>query len=70
MAIVEEKLNVNGMECQSCVNKVEKSLLSVDGVQRALASLDDNKVHIEYDDGTTNLSTIHDVIKNVGYAVE
>ena len=42
-------LAVNGMDCRSCVDKVQRSLTSVTGVADAVVDLKANNATIRYD---------------------
>ncbi|MDD4494709.1 MAG: copper chaperone CopZ [Eubacteriales bacterium] len=63
-------LNVEGMSCQHCVNRIEKALGSLNGIESVKVSLDDKKVVVEYDSERIALTTIKDVINDQGYEVK
>ena len=37
------------MTCSSCVHKIERTLMGVAGVTKAVVALSTNKAHVEYD---------------------
>jgi copper chaperone CopZ len=67
--MAQTTLNVKGMTSENCIKEVEATLANIVGVERALADLDNGKVHLEYDADKVNEKQIEQVIKNSGYAV-
>jgi len=67
MAIVKETYPVIGVECASCVRKIETILQKVDGINSAAVNLASEKVTVEYDDGKIDINKISDIVKNAGY---
>lgn len=63
-------LNVEGMSCQHCVNRIEKALGSLNGIESVKVSLEDKKVVVEYDGERISFETIKDVINDQGYEVK
>lgn len=53
--------------CQSCKNRIEKALRSVEGVQEAALNLGNKKVRVKYDPAKISPDQIRDVIANTGY---
>jgi len=60
---------VQGMECASCVQSVEKALLGTRGVTKAAANLATEKVRVEYIPSEINIREIKKVIEGAGYKV-
>ena len=67
MTKVKETYPVLGMECASCVRKIETILGKTDGIVSANINFASEKVTIEYDDEKTDLERISEIIKNAGY---
>jgi len=66
---VSVEIPIQGMECASCVKKIEDALLSTKGVTRAVANLVTEKVRVEYIPSEINLSEIKKTIESTGYKV-
>ena len=64
-----QKLNVSGMHCQSCVRRVEKALMSLTGVAKALVDLTEHLATIHYDSAKVSSSDLKKAIENQGYTV-
>lgn len=62
-------LPVEGMTCASCVQRVEKALKNVDGVQEANVNLATEKVSLGFDGSKTNLNALAKAIENAGYTL-
>lgn len=62
-------LNVQGMSCGSCVNKVEENVGKLNGVESVKVQLSDGKVDITFDESTIVLEEIKGAIKDTGYEV-
>ncbi len=63
-------LNVEGMSCSHCENRVKNSVGDLDGVSSVTVSLDDKTVTIEYDDEVTGLDLVKETIEDQGYEVK
>jgi Cu+-exporting ATPase len=61
-------LSVGGMTCASCVRRVEKALLAVDGVRAATVNLATEVASVEVAGGTA-LSALVDAVGRAGYEV-
>ena len=62
-------LNVQGMSCGSCVNKVEENVGKLNGVESVKVQLSDGKVDIAFNEGAIELGEIKGAIKDTGYEV-
>lgn len=62
---MKEEIKVEGMKCKMCVKHVEDACLSVDGIKKAKASLDDKNVIITGDN--YNRDEIISKIKELGF---
>ncbi|MCJ7578172.1 MAG: heavy metal translocating P-type ATPase, partial [candidate division Zixibacteria bacterium] len=58
-----------GMDCASCVQKIEKVLLAKRGVTQAVVNLAAEKAKVEYLPSETDLNEIKKVIESTGYKV-
>ncbi|MDD5659258.1 MAG: heavy metal-associated domain-containing protein [Actinomycetota bacterium] len=67
MAIIKESYPVIGMECASCVKKIETILLKTEGIINANANLASEKITVEYDESLINKKMIAEAIKKMGY---
>lgn len=62
-------LNVNGMSCSHCENRVKKVLGELNGVESVTVDLTNKKVTVEYDSEQVNLNSMTEVIEDQGYDV-
>lgn len=62
-------LEVNGMTCANCVQKVEKGLSGINGIDRVLADVEKEHVYVEYDPQQVQLRSIEETIQGMGYSV-
>ncbi|MEW9668069.1 heavy metal translocating P-type ATPase [Ammoniphilus sp. 3BR4] len=62
-------LPVEGMTCAACVNRIEKVLNKVDGVQEANVNIANEKASITFDPNKTNIDAIMQKIEGIGYKV-
>ncbi|CAM4349721.1 copper ion binding protein [Jeotgalicoccus halotolerans] len=63
-------LNVEGMSCGACVNKVEESVGQLNGVESVKVQLPAGKADVTFNDSTINLDDIKVVIQNTGYEIK
>ena len=61
---------IQGMTCSSCVNSIEKHLLSKDGIKLASVTLSTCKGRFLYDPNKTGIRTIIEVICDMGFDAE
>jgi Cu+-exporting ATPase len=66
---VSVDIPVQGMECASCVQRIEKSLLQIKGVTKAAANVALGKTMVEYIPSETSLEEIKGKIESAGYKV-
>ncbi len=62
-------ITVKGMECASCVAKVEGAVKKVEGVSSVSVNLATEKAAVEYDSRKTSLGKIAEAIEGIGYDV-
>lgn len=63
---VETSLPITGMTCASCVNRVEKAVGKVPGVERVAVNLATERATVDYDPATTNLGQIARAVEKAG----
>jgi len=66
---VTVEIPIQGMDCASCVQKIEKALLAKRGVTQAVVNLATEKTKVEYLPSETDLNEIKKVIESIGYKV-
>src|SRR5215213_10272930 len=60
---------VTGMTCASCVNRVEKAIGKVAGVERAVVNLATERATVSYDPRQTTVADIATAVERAGYGV-
>jgi len=60
---------VTGMTCASCVRRIEKALVKVEGVQVATVNLATEKARVVFDPDLASLETLKKAIEKAGYGV-
>jgi P-type Cu+ transporter len=66
---VDVSFPVAGMTCASCVNRVEKAIGKVAGVERAAVNLATERATVSYDPTETSLTAIASAVERAGYGV-
>ncbi len=64
----EVVLNVNGMTCGGCENKVKSALIECAGVKDAKVSYKDGKAVVEVEKGKANKEKLIEAVEKVGFA--
>ena len=67
--ITTETLSIGGMTCAACSARVEKTLLKLDGMERASVNLATEKATIIFDPDILNLSSVKNAVSKAGYQV-
>lgn len=62
-------LNVQGMSCGSCVNKIEGNVGNLNGIESVNVQLSEGKVDVTFNEITVDLGKIKGAIKDTGYEV-
>ncbi|WAI01584.1 heavy-metal-associated domain-containing protein [Methanogenium organophilum] len=62
-------LPIKGMVCEGCVESVKKALESVEGVERAEVSLENNEAVVTYDPVHATKNTLRKAVQSAGYEV-
>lgn len=70
MATEKMKLNVEGMSCSHCENRVKKVVGALNGVQSVAVDLAGKSVTVEFDAAQIGLRAIADAIEEQGYDVK
>ncbi|KAG0464445.1 hypothetical protein HPP92_020514 [Vanilla planifolia] len=64
------RLQIKGMACTSCSESVERSLLMVKGVKRAVVGLALEEAKVHFDRDITNPDHLIEAIENVGFSAD
>ncbi len=62
-------LDVEGMTCASCVNRIERFVNKVDGVATGSVNLATERASISFDPSLTNVGALKDAVRAAGYEV-
>lgn len=63
----EVEIDITGITCQVCVNKIERKVGKLEGVKKIAVNLANSRGKILYDSEKIKLSEILEVIKKLGY---
>ncbi|MFC4324251.1 heavy metal translocating P-type ATPase [Litchfieldia salsa] len=63
-------LQVTGMTCASCVNRIEKNISKLHGILEVNVNLANEKVNIQYNSNETSLDEISNAIEKSGYGIQ
>src|SRR5215203_943551 len=66
---VDVTFPVTGMTCASCVNRVEKAIGKVPGVEQAAVNLATERATVSYDPRQTTVADIASAVERAGYGV-
>jgi Cu+-exporting ATPase len=69
MAIKKESYPLLGVECASCVKKIETVLKKQPGIVEAVVNLATEKLTVEYDSDQTSIEQIGEMLKKIGYEI-
>ncbi len=64
------ELKISGMSCASCAARIEKRLLSMEGINSANVNLATNKAVIDYDPSTADLNNMIRNISELGFSAD
>lgn len=62
-------LNIRGMTCAACAQRIEKTVRKLSGIGQASVNLASEKLFVEYDADSLQLTTIKDAVSKIGYEV-
>lgn len=68
--MIKKNYQLGGVTCQVCVNKIERKVGKLEGVEEAVVNLSNGKLTIEYDEKLLNSEKIKEVVKKLGYEIE
>ena len=60
------ELDVEGMDCPACANRIEKSLIKIDGIDGVKVNLGAETAEISYKDSKVDLPAIKKAIEKIG----
>ncbi|MDQ0243009.1 copper chaperone CopZ [Bacillus fengqiuensis] len=66
----EAIMNIKGMSCRSCVNKIETGVSQVNGVGEAAVDFSNKQLHVKYDENEVTIPQLKEVIVSKGYSVD
>ncbi|MBN2739166.1 MAG: copper-translocating P-type ATPase [Spirochaetales bacterium] len=69
-SISKVTLNISGMTCAACSNRIEKKLKRLEGVDMANVNLATNKATLSFDEQVLDLSRIISTVIDLGYGAE
>ncbi len=61
------KLKIDGMHCASCVNRVEKNLNALEGVDEATVNIANDSAQVSFDEQKIGEQDLLDAVKDSGY---
>lgn len=64
------KLNISGMTCNNCVNRVETALSELEGVEKVKINLKKETAKIKYDETIQDRDNFKEVVEEAGYQAE
>ncbi|MDR1549916.1 MAG: heavy metal translocating P-type ATPase [Hungatella sp.] len=62
-------LNIRGMTCAACAQRIEKTVRKLSGISQTNVNLASEKLFVEYDSSTLELSAIKAAVSKIGYEV-
>ncbi len=62
-------LNIRGMTCAVCAQRIEKTVQKLSGVTHASVNLASEKLFVEYDAGIVDIAAIKEAVTKIGYEV-
>ena len=60
---------IGGMSCGHCQKRVQDTLMNIDGVSKAVVSLENKEAVVEYDDLKTSADALKKAVADAGYEV-
>ena len=67
MNIETKTVNIDGMTCSACVRTVEDAVKGEPGVKKASVNFATEKLQVTYDNDTTTIDTLIDIVNKKGY---
>jgi copper ion binding protein len=69
-AIVTTEIDIAGMSCQNCADKIDAALTKLDGIQDVEVRLSEKKAFVKYDAAAVTVPAMENSITKLGYKVE
>lgn len=66
---MKEMLNVDGMNCNHCIDKITRFVGEIEGVKNIQVSLESKSVEVEFET-PANLEMIREAIEDAGFSVK
>src|SRR5690349_3238800 len=66
--LIESTFDIEGMTCASCVNRVQRALSRVEGVETASVNLATETASVAYDPAAVDTATLTAAVEKAGYA--
>jgi copper chaperone len=63
------ELKIDGMTCSGCVNSIQNALYRQDGVNKAVADIDNSSVTVEFDPAVIKREGLVQAIADAGFDV-
>ena len=63
------ELKIDGMTCSGCVNSIQNALYRQDGVNKAVADIDNSSVTVEFDPAVIRRDGLVRAIADAGFDV-
>ncbi len=63
-----ERINVEGMKCSGCENRIQNAICNIEGVTSVKANHEENYVEVETDNKEV-LDKVKETINNIGFKV-
>ena len=67
---MKKNYQLGGISCQVCVNKIEKRLSKLEGIEEATVNLSTEKLSVDYDETILKEEIIIETVKKLGYEIE
>ncbi|SBV97874.1 Copper-exporting P-type ATPase A [uncultured Eubacteriales bacterium] len=67
--MISQVLNIRGMTCAACAQRIEKTVRKLSGIEQASVNLASEKLFVEYDAGVLPLTDIKAAVEKIGYEV-
>ncbi|WP_440896484.1 copper chaperone CopZ [Amphibacillus sp. Q70] len=64
------KLNISGMNCNHCVNRVETALKELEGVEKVKVNLKKGTAQVKYDQAVQQVNQLTEAVNQAGYQTE
>ena len=68
--IKQTTLRVSDLNCPSCVAKIEKTLASVDGVEKATVHFNTGRIAVEHDPARAPVADLVRAVADAGYTAK